>query len=297
MGFINELVNFFYQAVDVFSSFRFVDFLDICLVTLVVYSAVKLMRETKAIQLLKGLILFVLIYIVISALNMQASKFIFQSVASNAIIVLVVLFTPEIRHALESLGRSSISSIGIFNSYGKNERIERNERIAAAIKAVCRACSDMSDKKIGALIVFERGTLLGEIVNTGTLVDAVVSDDIIQNIFYPKAPLHDGAAVLRENRVVAAGCILPLTQRGSLSRELGTRHRAGVGMSEESDAAVVIVSEETGYISVAFKGELIRDITVSDLGSMLTRYLTESEARTAAPTRKLKSLFKGGKKK
>ncbi len=295
MSIVQEIVGYFYQILSVISSFRLADFLDIILVTFVVYSAIKLVRETKAIQLLKGLLLFVIAYVFIAAFEMQASQFIFKSVASNAIVVLIVLFTPEIRHALESVGRSSFSNLGLFSSYGKTERLLRNEKLSQAIKAVCRASSDMSDRKIGALMVFERGTLLGEIVKTGTTVDAVTSAELLENIFYPKAPLHDGAAVLKDDRVVAAGCILPLTQNNFLSRELGTRHRAALGMSEESDAVIIVVSEETGYISVAFKGELVRDITPGDLASMLNRYLIEADDKKSAPGSRIKALFGKGK--
>lgn len=167
------------------------------------------------------------------------------------------------------------SKFSIFNPFsGKGgQELRRREQIQSGIDGVCRACSDMSDKKIGALIIFERVTMLGEIAKTGTTVDALVSPELIGNIFYPKAPLHDGAALIRDGRVCAAGCILPLTQNNAVSSELGTRHRAALGMSEQSDAIVVVVSEERGSISIAHDGILMQDISDGDLREKLQKYL------------------------
>ena len=189
---------------------------------------------------------------------------------SNLLLVLVVIFSPEIRHALESVGRSSVSKIGLF-SIKNSEAILNQDKANKMIDAVSRACSDMSDEKIGALIVIEKETLLGQIIETGTTVDAEITPEILGNIFFPKAPLHDGAAIIRNYRICAAGCILPLTKNNSdVSSALGTRHRAAIGMSEQSDALVIVVSEETGSISVAEKGRLKRDISGGDLRELLT---------------------------
>lgn len=276
MSYREEFISFFQQVLGVITSFRFSDLLDILLVAFVVYSVVKFIRETRAIQLFKGILLFGIVYVVITVLDMQASSFLFRSVASNAIVFLIIIFSPEIRHALESLGRSSFSNFSVFN-FSKSSRQVANEKVNSMITEVCRSVSSMSETKTGALIVFERRTLLGSIIETGTSVDALATEELIGTIFFPKTPLHDGAAIIRADRVTAAGCILPLTKNNALSKELGTRHRAAIGMSEESDAVVVIVSEETGLISVAKNGRLERGLTPAQLRDMLQNYLIEAE--------------------
>ncbi len=276
MSYREEFISFFQQVLGVITSFRFSDLLDILLVAFVVYSVVKFIRETRAIQLFKGILLFGIVYVVITVLDMQASSFLFRSVASNAIVFLIIIFSPEIRHALESLGRSSFSNFSFFN-ISKSSRQVVNEKINSMITEVCRSVSSMSETKTGALIVFERKTLLGSIIETGTSVDALATEELIGTVFFPKTPLHDGAAIIRADRVAAAGCILPLTKNNALSKELGTRHRAAIGMSEESDAVVVIVSEETGLISVANNGRLERGLTSAQLRDMLQNYLIEAE--------------------
>ncbi len=292
MTYFEQIVGFFQQALDVITSFRFSDFLDICLVAFVVYSVVKLVRETRAIQLFKGILLFGLVYVVITVLEMQASVYLFRSVATNAIVCLVIIFSPEIRHALESVGRHSFSTLSPFN-YSKNARQLQNEKINNMITEVCRAAGTMSEKKIGALIVFERQTLLGSIIETGTTVDALATEELIGTIFFPKTPLHDGAAIIRMDRVVSAGCILPLTKNNELSKELGTRHRAALGMSEESDAVVVVVSEESGYISIVEKGRIKRDISSAELRDILQNYLlTKENDESNKFIDKIKNIFK-----
>lgn len=279
-----------FKAIKSFNSFS--DVLDIILVAFIIYSAIKLIRETKAIQLMKGLILFIIVYALVNLLDMQASNYIFSLVFSNLLLVLVIVFAPEIRHALESVGRSSVSKINFFGLRSSDDEM-RLKLMKQMINSVCRASADMSDKKIGALMVFEKETNLGEVIATGTPVDAAVSPEIIGNIFFPKAPLHDGAAIFRDGRVCAAGCILPLTQNHDISSELGTRHRASIGMSEQSDAVVVIVSEETGAISVAHKGRLKRDISDGDLREILTEHFAKEENND---TGIFKNLFRGRRK-
>lgn len=292
MTYFEQIVSFFQQAAGVITSFRFSDFLDICLVAIVVYSVVKLVRETRAIQLFKGILLFGIVYVVITVLDMQASEYLFRSVATNAIVCLVIIFSPEIRHALESVGRRSFSTFSPFN-YSKNARQLQNEKINNMITEVCRSAGTMSEKKIGALMVFERQTLLGSIIETGTTVDALATEELIGTIFFPKTPLHDGAAIIRMDRVAAAGCILPLTKNNELSKELGTRHRAALGMSEESDAVVVVVSEETGYISIVEKGRIKRDISSAELRDILQNYLLAKEADESGNfIDKIKNIFK-----
>lgn len=268
------------------------DVLDVLLVAFVIYSAIKLIRETRAIQLAKGFVLLVLIYAVVYLLQMQVSTYMFSMIFSNILLVLVIIFSPEIRHALESVGRSSVSNFNFFG-FKNSEDIRNQEEQIKMINAVTKACADMSDKKIGALMVFEKESILGEIIQTGTTVDAEVSAELIGNIFYPKAPLHDGAAVIRKSRVAAAGCILPLTQNNNVSSELGTRHRAAIGMSEHTDALVVVVSEETGGISVAQKGTLRRNLSSGDLRELLMQNFVKSEREEDS---RLKKLLKGRQK-
>lgn len=269
--------DFFAQLQVLLGSFRFSDFLDICLVAFVVYNVVKFVRGNRALHLFKGILLFAVAYAIINILDMQASEFIFSNIiVSNAIVFLIVIFAPEFRHALESVGRNGLSGISIFN-FSKSSRERANEKINAMITEVCRSASSMSESKTGALIVFERQTLLGSIIETGTTVDAVATEELIGTIFFPKTPLHDGAAIIRADRVAAAGCILPLTHNNELSKELGTRHRAAIGMSEESDAVIVVVSEETGYISFVRKGTIRRKLTSSELRENLQKYLIEKD--------------------
>lgn len=267
------------------------DLLDVILVAFVIYSGIKLIRETRAFQLAKGVLLLAVIYLVVTLFEMQASEFILSFIFGNLLMILVVIFAPEIRHALESMGRSSVSIFNIFNLKNKDET-ELQENIKNSINSVCRACTDMSDKQIGALIVFEKETLLGEISKTGTQLDAKVTTELIGNIFFPKAPMHDGATIIKNGRVISAGCILPLTSNTQLSSELGTRHRAAIGMSETSDAIVVVVSEETGAISVAEKGYLKRNISVGDLREILTKNFTNENN---GDTNKIKKILRGGK--
>ncbi len=275
----------------VFSFDRISDVLDVLLVAFVIYSVIKLIRETRAIQLAKGVLLLGVVYFIVSLFDMQASQFVFNFIFKNVFIILIVIFSPEIRHALESMGRSSVTNIALFNFKNKDE-VETEAGIRNAINSVCRACADMSDKKIGALIVFEKETLLGEIASTGTSLDAKVTTELIGNIFFPKAPMHDGATIIKNGRVVAAGCILPLTSNNELSSELGTRHRAAIGMSEVSDAIIAVVSEETGAISVAEKGRLRRNISDGDLREVLNKnFLRDYDKEN----NKLKKILRGGK--
>lgn len=265
------------------------DLFDVILVAFVIYSGIKLIRETRAFQLAKGVLLLAVIYLVVTLFEMRASEFILSFIFTNLLMILVVIFAPELRHALESMGRSSVS---VFNIFKNRDETELQENIKNSINSVCRACTDMSDKQIGALIVFEKETLLGEIAKTGTQLDAKVTTELIGNIFFPKAPMHDGAVLIKNGRVISAGCILPLTSHNDLSSELGTRHRAAIGMSESSDAIVVVVSEETGAISVAEKGMLKRNISVGDLREILTKNFTNEHGGDSS---KLKKILRGGK--
>lgn len=261
------------QVISIFSTYNFVgDTLDILLITLIVYYLLKIIRDSRALTLAKGLVVLVLAYVVVSLLDMKASIYLFRKVFDNILIILVILFAPELRKVLEKLGtsRGYLKFSSLFGKNGSQKAQQYNEEISRCINSVCKAAGEMSDEKIGALIIFERGMPLGEIIDTGTILDARISSQAIQNVFFPKSPLHDGAAVIRNNRLYAAGCILPLTSRhNDVSKKLGTRHRAAIGMSEQSDAYVLVVSEETGAISMAEGGRLHRNLSDGEIREML----------------------------
>lgn len=288
MTILQTLQSAFSNIGAVFADFRFNDFLDICFVAFLIYNVIKLIRETRTGLLVKGLVLLGVVYFLVTILDMQATGYLFSALFRDVILVLIVVFQPEIRHIIEAVGRSKIK--GLSGIHARNAQIRYNEETTVMIGEICKACAEMSDRKIGALIVLERDTPLNEVIETGTPVDAKISEELLGNVFYPKAPLHDGAAVIRENRLCAAGCILPLTQHhGAVSSALGTRHRAAIGMSEQSDAVMVVVSEETGYISVAKDGRLRRNISDGELREVLCDelLLKETEETTSA----LKSLL------
>lgn len=271
-----NMLVFFQKLVNVLQSFSFKDFFDICLVAFVIYNLIKMLRETRAFQLIKGIMMFVLVYFVISAFNMQASTYLANLLISNLIVVLIIIFQPELRHTFESTGRSSFSKIKDQLVKPRNTKAV-NEGVERMIESFSVACEKMSEEKVGSLTVFERTTLLGEVISNGTVIDAAPTSQMFCNIFYPKAPLHDGAAIVRKDRIYAAGCILPLTQKNSdVDKNLGTRHRAAIGMSEQSDAVVVVTSEETGAVSVAYKGKLKRDLTPERVAEILKGYLIDN---------------------
>lgn len=242
--------------------------IDILIVTFIVYKIIQFMRQTRAEQLIKGIIIFFFVYFVAQLLQLNALKWMVSMVTVNFLVVVVVLFQPELRAILEKLGRSGISSFAISKS------ADENEDVIDTIEKVCSAAESMHRRKTGALIIIERKTMLNEIAHTGTVVDAAVSSNLINNIFFKNSPLHDGAMVVRNNRIYAASCILPITQNIDIDSELGTRHRAAIGVSEISDAVVVVVSEETGNISVALGGKLRRNFTKELLKTELTNLLT-----------------------
>ena len=275
---MTNIGGLFEKIVSVFSTYSIVsDTLDLLLLTFLFYSILKMIRDSRALTFAKGIFVFLVVYGVVLLLNMQASAYLFHTVFDNILLILVVIFAPEIRKLLENMGATSkaISSIrGFLNRTSSNQKsIIYNERVDVAVNELFRAVSDMSDKKIGALMVFEKETPLGEIVETGTIVNAEITSEMIGNVFYPKAPLHDGAAIIRDCKLYAAGCILPLTSKNNISSDLGTRHRAAIGMSEQSDALVLVVSEETGAISIAQDGKLQHDITDGAAREQLLNFL------------------------
>lgn len=244
------------------------DYIDIALVAYLIYRGMKLLRDTAAFRLAKGLLVLFLAMAVSNFFYLNTISWIFEQVMSFGLIGVLIIFQPELRRMLEQLGKGSIAKILIGHEEEKGD-------VASMIAAIVSACTSMSQTKTGALIVCERQEKLGEIIKTGTQVDAAPSSELIKNIFFHNSPLHDGAMVVRNARVLAAGCVLPLSGSQNLSRELGTRHRAAVGMSETSDAVLVVVSEETGGISVAIGGMLKRHLTPEVLRQILSTELMD----------------------
>ncbi|MDD4699714.1 MAG: diadenylate cyclase CdaA [Oscillospiraceae bacterium] len=276
--FFQEIFDSFYtlfnQIIAAFANLRIFDLFDIVIVAFIIYKGIELFRETRAKQLIKGIGVLFVVWVFAQWFELKTIKWLLVKVIDYALIAIAIIFQPELRSALERMGRSKLSSWGFGQSSEDGFEIR-------CIDAVCKAAGSLQDQKVGALIVFERFTRLGEIINTGTIIDAKASPDLICNVFYPKSPLHDGAMVIRNGRISAAGCILPLSSNSELSKELGTRHRAAIGMSENSDALVVVVSEETGNISVALNGSITRGFNSIKLKSHLNSLLIENENESA----------------
>lgn len=266
------MLNFFQSLSEnlekLILSIRWNDIIDMLLVALAIFYTLKTFRRTRAKHLIRGLVFLVFVYLVVSAFKLNTSSYIFSRLFSDIVVVLVILFQPEIRHAVESFGRGDFKK---FSFFAKNSDILEQDA-KKSISNIIKACVNMSQKKIGALIVIEGKSPLGEIISTGSIVDAEINEPVIENIFFPKAPLHDGAMIIRDNRINSAGCILPLTEN-EISRSLGTRHRAALGMSENSDALIIVVSEEVGTISVAQNGVLNTDISQVQLYEKLTDFV------------------------
>lgn len=276
----SAVAGFWQFVLGLARSFTFKDAIDVAIVALLIYGIIKLVRETRAGQLVKGLILFVFIFIISNIWKLQMMSMILSSFFQFAVVAVFIVFQPEIRKALEQMGRSNVGKT-LVNAVSSKDSEYSAKASRKAINSVVDAVTTLQLLKMGALIVFERKTKLGEIPETGTIIDAVPSGRLITNIFYNKAPLHDGAMVIRNGRVHCAGCILPLTKNDTLSAALGTRHRAALGVSEESDAVVVIVSEETSQISIAVNGTLARNFNRDTLRDVLGGYLLPSEDKKA----------------
>ena len=262
--------------VSIAMNFQFKDAVDIIIVAFLIYGVVKLVRETRAGQLVKGLFLLVILFIISSYFNLVMVSRVLAYFFQFAFVAILIVFQPEIRKALEQVGRNNVGQ-SIAAVVTGRDRIYDRAQIRKAINAVVDGVGILQQLKMGALIVFERKTKLGDIIETGTQINCEPSGQIVGNIFFNKAPLHDGAMIIRDGMIHAAGCILPLTKNTSVSAELGTRHRAALGVSEESDAVVVVVSEETGQISVAVNGVLARRFTRDTLRDVLEGYLIPQE--------------------
>jgi diadenylate cyclase len=257
-----------------------IDVIDILIVAVVIYELLLLTRHTRGSALLKGLFLLLVIILISSLCGLKSLNWLLVAVLQNGALVLVILFQPELRKALERMGRSRILTKG---SRRKNIDEERDTVIAEIVQTVV----DLSRRRVGALLVFERQTGLEDVIETGTRLNAEVSAPLLENIFEPNTPLHDGAAVIRDDQVIAAACILPLAEASGVSRELGTRHRAAVGISENTDAAVVVVSEETGIVSMARDGALRRPLSTDELKAFLNDYYSITNSGLSSFLRKI----------
>jgi diadenylate cyclase len=244
------------------------DFIDIIIVAYLIYRAIWFVRKSSFINLAKGLILVLLALWASEFFGLIMINYLLRKAVELGMIALVILFQPELRRLLERMGSTINTNIGVSGS-----------TMTHAISEVAQACGDMAATKTGALIIFERNVSLSPIVGTGSMVDADTNAELLKNLFFKNAPLHDGAVIVRDGRIEAAGCVLPLSKNPNLARDLGTRHRAGLGVSEETDAVSVIVSEERGDISVAVDGKLSRHQSTGQLASILTKELIREEKR------------------
>lgn len=266
---LDALYAFWNQILYAIQNFRIFDLLDIIIIAWLIYKAIGFLRETRAGQLVKGIAILLFVYAFANLFELSVLQWLLSTVVDSAIIAVAIIFQPELRRILERVGQTKIS----YNQ----SMDEETEKVYNCIDSVCKAARTMQENKIGALIVFERSTQLGEIINTGTVIDAETSVSMVNNVFFPKSPLHDGAMIIRNGRIHAAGCILPLTQSQAFSSALGTRHRAAIGMTENSDAVVLVVSEETGNISIVCNGEIIRNYNSVTAAADLRTKLIDSE--------------------
>lgn len=274
----DRMVEFFQ---NVFVGFRLIDVLDIIIVAYLVYKILGFIQETRAQQLVRGLVVLGIVFFLSDFLKLYLLNWLLRNFVTMGLFALIVLFQPELRRGLEQLGRRNIVS-GQFRSLDKENAIE-------VVKEIVAAVDDFSATRTGALIVFERETMLNDIIETGTIVDARISVRLLGNLFYEGSPLHDGAVIIRGDRIHAASCVLPLTEKKNIGRNLGTRHRAGLGVSEVSDALVIVVSEETGVISVAEDGNFRRFMDLKSVEKILLGvYMPQEETFRERMTRTLK---------
>lgn len=253
---------------------RALDILDILIVTILVYQLLLLIRGTRAVQVVTGVGILILAYVISGRVGLYTLQYILQYLGVVIPIALLVIFQPELRRMLEQLGRGGMLVSGLA-PYGVGR-----EEVIRLVNDVSRASRILGLRKIGALIVLERRTGLAELIETGIKVDAVVTVQLLISLFFPNSPLHDGAAVIRGNRVLAAGCLLPLSENPAMSKALGTRHRAGLGLAEQTDAVAIIVSEETGTVTLAREGELIRGLSEEGLKAALLELFAEPPQAT-----------------
>lgn len=266
---------------------RIQDYLDILIIAYVIYKGIKLIKETRAVQLIKGIIIILIVLQLSSWLQLHMINYLLQNTVQVGLIALLVVFQPELRRALEKMGRSKFGKALSFDEQATEEKIN------TVVTQICEAARTLSENRVGALMIVERDTKIGDIIRTGVTLNSDVSAELLINIFVPNTPLHDGAVIIRDDKIVAAACFLPLTQNEDLNIELGTRHRAAIGITENSDCAAVICSEETGKISLALEGSLTRNLTADSLSRALLKLLSPEPNQL---NRKKIKLWKGLKK-
>ena len=276
---MDSIINLLGTAISYIRTIGVADAVDILIVAYLIFQAISLVRRTSSRNVARGILLLVVILVLSYLFGLTMINFLLRRAMEIGLIALVIIFQPELRRALERFGSSFSSG-----------RSVSTPELETAIAQCVLACDEMSASRTGALIIFERSTDLGSIMNTGTMIHADVTAELIKNLFYNKAPLHDGAVIIKDARVAAAGCVLPLSQSRNLSKDLGMRHRAGIGLSERSDAVVVIVSEETGAISMAIDGMLKRHLNAAALTELLHQELVVDEEKPTWKDR-LKNLF------
>ena len=282
---MEAIANLLYTAVSYMRTIGVSDAIDILIVAYLIYKTIDIVRRTNSKNVARAILLLLVVLVLSYLFGLTMINYLLRKAMELGLIALVVLFQPELRRLLERVG-SSLST----------NRSISTPAMETAIAQTVLACTDMSASRTGALIIFQRDVDLGSIMNTGTIVNADITAELLKNLFYNKAPLHDGAVIIRDARIAAAGCVLPLTKSTSLSKDLGMRHRAGIGLSEQSDAVVIIVSEETGAISVAIDGMLKRHLTPASLDKLLHNEIVtenEEESRHTAIFNQVRKLFKG----
>ena len=255
---------------SIMSNFRPEDALDIAIVSYIVYKMIGFIRETRAMQLIRGLVIIIVAFFVSDIFNLYLLNWLLKSLFTMGLFAVVVLFQPELRRALEQVGRKNLMNTNSFRNIDKNKAVETVDSLVSAI-------DDFSATRTGALIAIERETMLNDIIETGVVVDAEISIRLLGNLFYEGSPLHDGGVIIRGARIHAASCVFPLTEKKNIGRNLGTRHRAGVGISEVCDALIIIVSEETGVVSIAEDGKIRRFVDLKTIEKMLLNMYLPSE--------------------
>ena len=281
-----KLAQFFSNFKNLIATIGFWDVVDILVVAVIIYLVLVFVRRNNSHNVVRGIVILLAVFALANLLNLKMVTFLLQRTLELGLLALVIIFQPELRRLLERMG----SGIG-------RSRYTFGSVVDMAVAQTALACKDMAESRTGALIIFERSINLNDIINTGTMINSDVTAELIKNLFYDKAPLHDGAIIIRDGRIIAAGCVLPLTKSTNLSKDLGMRHRAGIGLSEQSDAIVVIVSEEAGAVSIAMNGTLKRHLDNETFEKILRNELVSDEkAEDNSITAILKKIFKPKKK-
>lgn len=255
---------------NMINTLRFLDIIDIAIVAVCIYKLYMMIKETRAEQLVKGLVIIFIFVKISDSMKLYTVNWVLENMMTALAIMIIVVFQPELRKILETIGRSNILT--------KSFADIRGEKVDKCVEEIVHAVFSLSRQRIGALIIFERSTGLGDVVETGTVLNSAISSELLINIFIPNTPLHDGAVVIKNDIIKAAACFLPLSTEQSISKELGTRHRAAIGMSEKSDCLALIVSEETGGISIAEHGKINRYVDEPTLTKILTKLYNDQDS-------------------